>query len=53
MNDPSMATHERDQAGADIDPIDIQRLLSWYFDLQHPGRAHITSRSHDDPIRVS
>jgi hypothetical protein len=53
MNEPSMAAHEYERAGANIDPIDIQRLLSWYFDVQHPGRAHITSRAQDDPIRVS
>jgi hypothetical protein len=49
MDEPSVA--EREQAGADVDPVDIQRLLSWYFDVQHPGRPHITSRGHHDPIR--
>jgi hypothetical protein len=28
----------------DIDPIDVQHLLTWYFDVVHPGRHHITSR---------
>lgn len=51
MDEPSVAACEREQAGADVDPVDIQRLLSWYFDVQHPGRPHITSRGHDDPVR--
>jgi hypothetical protein len=33
--------HEGD---ADIAPIDIQRLLTWYFDVVYPGRHHITTR---------
>jgi hypothetical protein len=37
MDESSVAACEREQAGADIDPVDIQRLLSWYFDVQHPG----------------
>jgi hypothetical protein len=54
MDEPtesSIAACEREPAGADVDPVDIQRLLSWYFDVQHPGRAHITSRGRQDPIR--
>jgi hypothetical protein len=41
-------TSTKDAAGdrepADIAPVDIQRLLTWYFDVLHPGRRHITSR---------
>jgi hypothetical protein len=50
MDEPSTSACEREQAGADVDPVDIQRLLSWYFDVQDPGRAHITSRGQPDPI---
>jgi hypothetical protein len=40
---------ERDCA-LEVCEIDIQRLLLWYFDVEHPGRAHITSRGRHDPI---
>jgi hypothetical protein len=35
---------EGDDGPGDIAPIDVQRLLTWYFDVVHPGRHHITSR---------
>jgi len=50
MDEPSSGACEREQGSTDVDPVDIQRLLSWYFDVQHPGRPHITSRGHRDPI---
>jgi hypothetical protein len=50
MDEPSSGACKLDQARTDVDPVDIQRLLSWYFDVQHPGRPHITSRGHRDPI---
>ena len=37
-------------AALEVCEIDIQRLLLWYFDVEHPGRAHITSRGRHDPI---
>jgi hypothetical protein len=40
---------ERDCA-LEVCEIDIQRLLLWYFDAEHPERAHITSRGRHDPI---
>ena len=40
----SATAAERDDGTADIAPIDVQRLLTWYFDLVHPERHHITSR---------
>jgi hypothetical protein len=40
----SATAAERDDGTADIAPIDVQRLLTWYFDVVHPERHHITSR---------
>jgi hypothetical protein len=46
MNETGTSTtpSDRDDGPADIDPIDVQRLLAWYFDIVHPGRHHITPR---------
>lgn len=38
---------------ADIAPVDIQRLLTWYFDVLHPGRHHITSRRRVSRIHLA
>lgn len=27
--------------GSEIEPVDIQRLLVWYFESMQPGRPHI------------
>lgn len=48
----STTTADRDEGTADIDPIDVQRLLTWYFDVVHPGRHHITSRDPHPQIVV-
>ena len=40
----STTARECDDGTADIAPIDVQRLLTWYFDVVHPGRHHITTR---------
>ncbi len=42
--DTDTAAPDRENVSADIAPIDVQRLLTWYFDVVHPGRHHITSR---------
>jgi hypothetical protein len=42
--DTDTAAPDRDNLPADIAPIDVQRLLTWYFDMVHPDRHHITSR---------
>jgi hypothetical protein len=42
--DTDTAAPDRDNVSTDIAPIDVQRLLTWYFDVVHPGRHHITSR---------
>jgi hypothetical protein len=46
MDETGKSTTASDGADepADIAPIDIQRLLLWYFDVLHPDRHHITSR---------
>ena len=33
--------------GSELDPIDIQRLLVWYFETLDPSRPHIRPRSWD------
>jgi hypothetical protein len=48
----STTAADRDEVTADIDPIDVQRLLTWYFDVVHPGRHHITSRDPHPQIVV-
>jgi len=54
MNETGTSTTgaEADDETADIAPIDVQRLLTWYFDLVHPERHHITSR-HRQPRTVT
>ena len=42
--DSETAAPDWENVSADIAPIDVQRLLTWYFDVVHPGRHHITSR---------
>jgi hypothetical protein len=43
--DNTTTVTDGEQSVADIDPIDVQHLLTWYFDVVHPGRHHITSAS--------
>ncbi len=43
----AMETSEPDTH--EIDPVDIQRLLLWYFESEHPGRPHIRRRSLEGP----
>jgi hypothetical protein len=43
---------EGDDGTADIAPVDVQRLLTWYFDDVHPERHHITS-PHQSPGTVT
>jgi hypothetical protein len=40
----SATASDGDDGPGDIAPIDVQRLLTWYFDFLHPGRHHIASR---------
>lgn len=32
---------------SELDPVDIQRLLVWYFETLDPSRPHIRPRSWD------
>jgi hypothetical protein len=32
---------------SELDPVDIQRLLVWYFEMLDPSRPHIRPRSWD------
>jgi hypothetical protein len=48
----STTAAEGDDGTADIDPVDVQRLLTWYFDDVHPDRHHITS-PHRSPGTVT
>jgi hypothetical protein len=54
MNETGTSTTgaEADDETADIAPIDVQRLLTWYFDDVHPDRHHITS-PHRSPGTVT
>lgn len=36
------ATHS-----SEVEPIDIQRLLVWYYENVDPGRPHIRSRGYE------
>lgn len=40
----STTTSDTEDGPRDIAPVDVQHLLTWYFDVVHPGRHHITSR---------
>jgi hypothetical protein len=48
----STTAADGDDGTADIAPIDVQRLLTWYFDVVHPERHHITSR-HQCPRTIA
>jgi hypothetical protein len=41
--DPRKSESDGDDLLIEVAPIDVQRLLTWYFDLEHPGRHHISS----------
>jgi len=48
----STTAAEGDDGTVDIGPIDVQLLLTWYFDDVHPERHHITS-PHRNPGTVT
>jgi len=41
--DPQLTARELTAVAADVEAVDIQRLLVWYFDAVDPGRSHISS----------
>jgi hypothetical protein len=48
----STTTPDPEDGSPDIAPVDVQRLLTWYFDVLHPGRCHISSRRGHSQIVV-
>jgi hypothetical protein len=48
----STTTSAPEDGSRDIAPVDVQRLLTWYFDVLHPGRCHISSRQRHSQIVV-